>query len=128
MTSRREAEPDRRAAIETEDYPVTILTQPIGVDERPVPNEFRLGVKPNPSRDRVTVDFALPHDGEVSLSVYDVAGRVLRELACGPTPAGMHSRSWDYRTDQGRPVSAGLYLVKLRVGDRVITRTLVRIQ
>jgi hypothetical protein len=47
----------------------------------------------------------------VSVSVFDVAGRLLRSYpAMGRVPA------WDGRDERGRPVAAGVYHVVLRDG------------
>lgn len=113
---------------ETEDYPVEIVEEPVGVGEQPLPTEVNLVVRPNPSRNGVTFEFALPREGDVSLAVYDIAGRKLREMARGVLPAGAHSLAWDYRTDEGTVAPVGLYLVRLHAGDRLITRTMIRIQ
>ncbi|OGF26220.1 MAG: hypothetical protein A2V63_07435 [Candidatus Eisenbacteria bacterium RBG_19FT_COMBO_70_11] len=113
---------------ETEDYPVVILPSLTGVSDRQPPSELRLAVVPNPSRDGATINCALPRESEGSLSVYDIAGRKLRELAHGTLPAGEHSLRWDFRTDEGGVAPVGLYLLKLHAGDQTLTRTLIRIQ
>jgi hypothetical protein len=86
-----------------------------------------LGVEPNPARGAASVRFAVPA-GEVrefSLRVHDVSGRLVRTIDSGQATAGVHARAWDGRDDAGRPVSAGVYLVRLAVGDFTTTRKAV---
>jgi subtilisin family serine protease len=71
---------------------------------------------PNPFRSTTRLSFGLPRAGEVSLRIYDLAGRRIRTLQEGMLEPGLHSRTWDRRTDRGDPVSAGVYFARLVVG------------
>jgi hypothetical protein len=80
---------------------------------------------PNPAAHSSTFSFALPRAAEVSLAVYDVAGRQIGLLAQGTQSAGVHTLSWDLRTSDGNTVSRGIYFVRLKVEGRVLVRSLV---
>jgi hypothetical protein len=71
---------------------------------------------PHPLTDRTVVAFDLPAAGDVSVQVYDVAGRVTRTLGLGALRAGRYQQTWDGRDDGGRPVAAGVYFVVVRAG------------
>ena len=71
----------------------------------PRPNPFRSG--------SLSLDFALPMGGIVHAGVYDLAGRLVATLFAGRAEAGEHALAWSGRSDSGKPVDAGLYLVKL---------------
>jgi hypothetical protein len=71
---------------------------------------------PNPFRSTTRLSFGLPRAGEVSLRIYDLAGRRIRTLQEGMLEPGLHSRTWDRRTDRGDAVSAGVYFARLVVG------------
>jgi hypothetical protein len=75
------------------------------------------GAFPNPSRGATTIRLALPRATDVSLSIYDVSGRLVRKLLEGPMPAGERDVGWDGRDDSGREVAAGLYLVRVEADD-----------
>jgi hypothetical protein len=70
---------------------------------------------PNPSGGPVALAFDLPASAVVTLTVYDVAGRQVRELLRGELPAGHRSLSWDGRDDGGMSVAAGVYYARLAV-------------
>lgn len=81
---------------------------------------------PNPFNPRTTIAFTLPTGGPVSLSVFDLSGRRVRELIAGETlEAGRHETVWFGRDDQGRALASGTYLYRLRVGEDVQTRRAV---
>ncbi len=67
---------------------------------------------PNPARGATTLRFALPAAGSVRLEVLDVTGRRVWGLA-QTLPSGAQAFRWDGRDDSGRPLGAGLYLVRL---------------
>ena len=79
-----------------------------------LPSEFALErPRPNPGNGPVLARFALPHDAEVRLSVFDLQGREVAVLAEGFTPAGVHDAQWN--TDG---VRAGIYFVRLLADGR----------
>jgi predicted outer membrane repeat protein len=58
----------------------------------------------------------------VSLTIYDIAGRLIRTLEDGPSVPGMHGADWNARDAQERLVPSGLYFARLatvRTADRV---------
>ncbi|MBU1675461.1 hypothetical protein KKA85_06735, partial [bacterium] len=81
------------------------------------PTPLRLRVAPNPFNPRTTVSFVLTQPGQVSLRVYDAAGRLVRRLHDEPMPAGDHAIGWDGRDAAGRPLPGAAYFVRL-VTDR----------
>jgi len=87
-----------------------------------------LAVQPNPFNPRTVVRFALDRGQTVRLTVHDLAGRRVAELAAGWRPAGLHEIAWDGRDGAGRPVASGTYLLRLRAarGDALGRAVLIR--
>ena len=82
----------------------------------------------NPSPGATTLRFALPADANVSLGIYDVAGRQVRDLAHGWRAAGVQSVAWDGRDDSGAVVAPGVYMAAVRAGSGSATARLVRVR
>lgn len=82
---------------------------------------------PNPFRAETTVRYALPADQRVRVSVYSTEGRHLATLADGVESAGSHARRWQATDDQGRPLSAGIYLIRIETQGAAQTRKVVLI-
>jgi hypothetical protein len=76
---------------------------------------------PNPFNPRTTIRFDLPAAGPVSLSVYDLAGRLVKVLVEGEIPAGSHEAVWDGRDSAGRGMASGGYFARLQAGGKVET-------
>jgi len=113
---------------ETEDYVILITPETTGVPTAESSGLWFGPVVPNPARDRALVDFALPRAAEVSIAVYDLAGRRVAEIERGFRSAGLHHAGWNFRDDSGRDVPLGYYILKLRVGDEVLTRRVIRVK
>jgi uncharacterized membrane protein len=78
-----------------------------------------LTVAPNPSRDAVTVQFALPELSVVRVSVHDVLGREVAVLLDAERPAGTHAVPLD-----ASRLAPGVYVVRLDSPGGVLTRRL----
>lgn len=87
------------------------------------PSDLAFAVGPNPTRGETTVRFGLPRDAELSIGVFDVAGRLVADLANGRVSAGSHSLSWDLSDRSGRRAARGLYFVRMSVDGVVHSRT-----
>jgi hypothetical protein len=92
------------------------------------PLKFRLEVpRPSVFVKSAAVAFALPLQADVSLSVYDATGTVVRQLWRSRTAAGEYRVSWDGRNNQGRMVPAGTYFCRLAAGEYRATAVLVKL-
>ncbi len=76
-----------------------------------------LTMRPNPASGQVTVEYSMPRETSVSIAMYDVAGRLVRQLSEGSQPAGTHTVTWDARDQAGTPVRGGVYFCKMEVGS-----------
>jgi len=83
------------------------------------------GVFPNPFNPATQVRFDLAHDGQAQVRVYDVAGRLVRELLRQNLAAGSHRVVWNGRDGAERTVAAGVYFVRLQVDRQSWTQGVV---
>ena len=94
-----------------------------------VPGEFELTQNfPNPFNPATVIRFSLPEPGEVELAVFNILGRRVATLAEGVHEAGEHTVRWDGRDDEGNGVSSGVYLYRLKAGERSQTRKMLLVR
>ena len=79
----------------------------------PPVDAVRLEVKPNPFFRGSSVSFSLARAEDAGLAVYDIGGRLVRQLHRGRLAAGAHAFEWNGRDVQGREAPAGVYFVRL---------------
>lgn len=88
-----------------------------------------LRVSPNPSRGPAGFAFALAADANIRLDLYDLAGRKVRTLHEGMTPAGETRLHWDGTDDQGQKVGTGVFFARLtRDGEPPQTARVLRLR
>ena len=80
---------------------------------------------PNPVVGAGSIQFNLAAGGRVRLSLFDAAGRRVRSLVDGAFAAGPHVAPWDGRSDQGTPLSAGVYFARLEGPEGIATAKVV---
>ncbi|MBD3335719.1 MAG: T9SS type A sorting domain-containing protein [Candidatus Eisenbacteria bacterium] len=83
-----------------------------GVSDRLAAGGLR--IHPNPAPGRGGLVFDLPQAQKTALQIYDARGRLVRTLLNGSLAAGRHTCRWNGRDGEGRPVGAGLYIVRLK--------------
>jgi hypothetical protein len=83
---------------------------------------------PNPFSGGTTLAFSVARNAEVSLEVFDLAGRRVRRLLATTLPAGRHTMHWDGRDDRGAPVASGLYHARLNVDDWSATKRMLMVR
>ncbi len=79
----------------------------------PVPTKLDLMNYPNPFNPSTTIVFGLPDGGEVRMSIYNIRGQLVRNLQNGYLPRGFHKIVWDGVDERNRPVSSGLYFIRI---------------
>lgn len=104
-----------------------ILTQLVDVHNEPRVTfiSFLSRISPNPARASAVIEFGNAVRQSVELSLYDVAGRRVRQLYAGDLHAGVFRTRWDLRSDAGTAVSAGVYFVRLSAGNVQLSERMV---
>ena len=94
------------------------------------PYRFAAGKpRPNPSRGESEIPFTLDRESRVTVTIHDVAGRVVRVIdSPGPLGPGPGSLRWDGRDSRGRPTAAGLYFLTVRSGSRTAHERVIRLR
>ncbi len=89
-----------------------------------IPEHFALYQNyPNPFNPVTTIRFDLAEVSEVSLKVFDLTGREVAELVNGRVMSGSYSVEWD-----ASDASSGIYIYKLTLGERQLTKKMVMLK
>ncbi|MBK6736163.1 MAG: T9SS type A sorting domain-containing protein [bacterium] len=84
---------------------------------------------PNPFNPSTSIGFSLPTTAPVSLGIYDLSGKLVRNLIAGQVMGPGHlEKVWDGRNDSGRLVPTGVYFCKLTADGRVNVRRMALVK
>ncbi len=81
-----------------------------------------LAIYPNPFASETTIRFAISERSKVSLTVFDLQGRVVNQLQNGVMETGEHLLRWDATDTNGSRMPSGVYLIQFRTADQVINK------
>jgi hypothetical protein len=83
-----------------------------------IPGEFVLRAPyPNPFNPSVNIEFELPQPENVTVVIYDLLGRAVKQLVNGYQPAGSHRLVWNGKTADNKNAPSGMYFVRAQVRD-----------
>jgi len=101
-----------------DDYGVVKLYDPnatgiIADNSNQIPGEYRLSQNyPNPFNPVTRIEYNLPIDSKVELTVYDLAGRKVKTLVNKQQLAGQHSVNWN-----ASGFASGVYFYRIRTDN-----------
>jgi hypothetical protein len=111
-------------------YVTVIVGDPAGVgsETRSSLRSPSIGNSPNPFSPVTNIRFTIPEAAHTVLSVHDITGRRVAVLAEGRREAGVFTIPWDGRDEGNRPVAVGVYFVRLRADDLLVTRKMLLVR
>ncbi len=99
-----------------------------GIDDQPteLPLSYELIQNyPNPFNATTSIRFSLEKADDVSVSIFDVGGRLIKSLHSGALYAGSHSLIWDGTNESGTIVSSGIYFCRLNTSEGSFSNRMV---
>lgn len=103
------------------DYTFEITSLGTGIEGSPSNTDLlNLNVSSNPIQTGDFVTFDLPTDGNASMLIYDMSGRVAAKLIDETMQAGSHSVQFE-----GSNLSEGTYFITLITNDQISRRKVV---
>lgn len=84
-----------------------------------IPNIYTIDPAfPNPFNPSTRISYQLPNESQVSLSIYNLQGYLIRSLVSSKQDAGYYKTFWDGLNNAGESVSSGMYLIMINASSR----------
>ncbi|MCF7859369.1 MAG: agmatine deiminase family protein [Candidatus Cloacimonetes bacterium] len=96
---------------------ILTITQTESENETVISGTKLLGNYPNPFNPTTTISYSLKSTSSVNLAIYNMKGQLVRILVNSSQIAGMHTKFWDGKDDNGRLVGSGVYFSRLEAYD-----------
>jgi len=84
----------------------------------PLPTEIALNQNyPNPFNPSTEIEFALPGESFVNLSIFNILGQEVKSLVSETKQAGIYKVTWDGTNNEDQAVPSGTYFYRMDAGD-----------
>ena len=116
--------------IKDKSLPIAVFPEP-GRSPQAIPDLTRvLPNFPNPFNPETWIPYQLAKPANVSITIFNSRGVVVRELLLGIKPAGFYSNKanaahWDGRNRIGEYVSSGMYFYQFKTGNKSVIQKMV---
>ncbi|RMG37950.1 MAG: T9SS C-terminal target domain-containing protein, partial [Methanobacteriota archaeon] len=92
----------------------------------PIPETFEVSQNyPNPFNPETHIRYGLPEPAKVTIDIFNILGQRVYHHQTALLPAGFHTFIWKGRSDQGHPLSSGVYFYQISDGKHSIIRKMV---
>ena len=98
------------------------------VSERFSTEAFTFGYEPNPCKGSCLIRYSVDTPRLVRFCIYDISGRRIRTLENSVKDTGSYIAQWNGCNDYNRKVPAGIYFVRLKVGNLTATKSLILVR
>jgi len=80
---------------------------------------------PNPFNSSTLIPYQLGEQADVRLDLFNLLGQRVRTLVDRRQQPGLYRATWDGQDEQGRSLTSGLYIYRLRAGEYVEQRSMM---
>ena len=105
---------------------LTINEQTVMIGEETLPGDFHLYQNyPNPFNPETNILISIPSKQDVTLVIFDMAGRMIRRVNMNSAAEGNHIIKWSGLNQNGNLVSAGIYFYRLSTNSFSMTKKMI---
>ena len=101
-----------------EDAFIAKLSSTLSAENGIIPTEIQFSNFPNPFNPTTTIEFSIPEESIVELSIFNIKGQKIKTLAHDEFTKGDHSIIWNGDDESEKAVSSGIYYYRLNVNGK----------
>ncbi len=116
------------ASTYVEDIIVTLPDTPVEPEQNELLTPERLLLSqnfPNPFNPHTTIEYKIADWDNVSLTIYDIQGRLVKRLIEQPQAAGNYTIEWNGINEKGLFVDSGIYIYRLQTATAIQTKQMI---
>jgi hypothetical protein len=94
----------------------------VGINKFTVSND-KLSIFPNPFLTSARLEYSLSQNSDVTIEIHDMSGKIISTLLKTKQPAGKYIIDFD-----GSEFPTGVFYCKLKTGNHVITKKIIKVR
>jgi len=108
-------------------WAIEVYGEAVGIKDEDLPLVTGLNSNyPNPFNSNTVLHFSLAEKSEVNITIYDIAGRIVKELTMGNLESGRHQGKWNGKNTAGEDAASGIYFCRMRVNNDNEGKTFIK--
>jgi len=93
-------------------------TTQVGISENTIPSKISVKQNyPNPFNPSTKINVEIPNRSNVSINIFDVNGKKIKNLFNSSLAAGSHVFEWNAKDDNGILMASGVYYYKILINE-----------
>lgn len=80
---------------------------------------------PNPFNPSTVISYEIPGTENVKITVYDITGKLVKELADNVQSSGRHQVQWEGTNQNNEKVTSGIYIYTIKYGSVLLSKAMV---
>ncbi len=98
-------------------------------EENGMPQDFTLKQNyPNPFNPQTAISFYLPKARHTTLTIYDLNGKKINQLANSHLNPGWQKLIWDGRTESGVQTASGVFIYHIEAGEWQASKKMIKVK
>jgi endoglucanase len=106
---------------------ILITDIPVSVNDRLTTemDEDLIKIGPNPVYQDMTVIYTVEENGPVEISIFNLIGQKIVTMVDEEKTAGNYTLTWNFRGDNNKSISGGIYFCRLTESGEIMTRKII---
>jgi len=76
----------------------------------------------------INISLSIPARTDVEIDIYDASGRLVKNIKGSSSGNGKFIYNWDGLANDGTECSPGVYLIRVKYGDTILTRKAILVR
>ena len=83
---------------------------------------------PNPFNPSTTIQYEIPKAGKVEVQIFDITGRLVKNIVSKNQQAGTHKAVWNGKNESGQKVASGFYAYTIKFENAVLSKKMIHLK